>query len=69
VTPPGNTPRQREVVAAFNKLDPRVKEALLVILEVVGEIEDRRRATRLLESIALLVALAPRTERTERGAH
>ena len=68
MTTPGNPPRQRDIVAVFNKLDPRIKEALLVILEVAGEIEDQRRATRLLESIALLVALVPCTERTERGA-
>lgn len=75
MTQPGNAPRkrallQRDLVAGFAKLDPRVKDALLVVLEVMVEIEDRRRAPRLLEAISLLVTMAPRRvpERTERRA-
>jgi hypothetical protein len=61
---PANTRRNRaltrKLLEAFSLAEPRVKEALLVILETVVEIEDRKRASRLLEAVAMLIALAPR---------
>jgi hypothetical protein len=68
---PGNTPAERrrtsrkaELVALFGKLDRRASDTLLTILEIMTDM-DRRRASRLLEAVTLLIVLAPRHVRRD----
>jgi hypothetical protein len=59
VTQPGNTSKRAQLVVLVETLDQGAAGAVLTILEIVADL-DRRRASRLVEAVAVLIALAPR---------
>ena len=60
--PPTRGAQRARTLAAFERLEeqnPRAAEAVLLILEIVGEI-DRARGMRLIEAVSLLMSTATR---------
>ena len=70
---PGNTPKRRatgeakrELRALIDRLDRPTAGAVVTILEIVRDV-DRQRASRLLEAVAMLLAVAPSSARRARS--